>query len=647
MLDEIGNERLRDCFDCTDWQVFIDSCENLDELTNHVSAYINFCEGVCSKEKIVKCYGNNKPWVSKELKLLLKEKKRVFRGGDKAKIKSVHNQIKGKIEGGKINYKEKVESKFRSYDSKGMWDGMKRMVGYNNKQTTMKVDKGNENKYADDLNTFYARFDCYDFSRQTDDLRRQLLDCNDDPIKIDEHQVRKTFLDLKPNKACGPDGLKPKILKTFCKELSYIFTHIFNLSLYTCSIPMAWKTSKIIPVPKSNSAKEMNDFRPVALTSVTFKCLEKLVLTHILPVCKPFLDPYQFAYKSKRGVEDAILLFTNNVYSHLDVPKSYVRTLFIDFSSAFNTIQPHLLIPKLLNMGVSKNMSMWILDFLTNRPQFVCIKTGEHAYNSSTLTTNTGAPQGTVLAPILFSIYTNDCTTTFSNIPIIKYADDTSIQALITSPDDLENYKLEVLNFVNWCDTHFLQLNVKKTKELIFDFRIKNNSHDLLNIKDESVERVSEFKYLGIIFDEKLEWHSQTNKIQKKLNQRLFFMRKLNSFYIDKTLLALFYKTCVLTTMTFCLTAWGGNARVHDKSRVNRALKSAAKMLNEAQPDTVDLVLSHLCNAKLVRIRRDETHPLYPLIKTSHRSGRLLHIKTKTNRHLNSFLPYSIRNYRQ
>ena len=99
--------------------------------------------------------------------------------------------------------------------------------------------------------------------------------------------------------------------------------------------------------------------------------------------------------------------------------------------------------------------------------------------------------------------------------------------------------------------------------------------------------------------------------------------------------------------MTFCLTAWGGNARVHDKSRVNRALKSAAKMLNEAQPDTVDLVLSHLCNAKLVRIRRDETHPLYPLIKTSHRSGRLLHIKTKTNRHLNSFLPYSIRNYRQ
>ena len=391
----------------------------------------------------------------------------------------------------------------------------------------------------------------------------------------------------------------------------------------------------------------MNDFRPVALTSVSFKCLEKLVLNHILSVCKPCLDPYQFAYKTKRGVEDAILLFTNNMYAHLDTPKSYVRTLFIDFSSEFNTIQPHLLIPKLLNMGISKNTSMWILDFLTNRPQFVTIKTGDHAFNSSILTTNTGAPQGTVLAPILFSIYTNDCTSTFSNSPIIKYADDTSIQALITSHDDLANYKLEVSNFVNWCDNHFLQLNVKKTKELIVDFRIKDNCHDLLNIKDESVERVSEFKYLGIIFDEKLEWHSQTNKVQKKLNQRLFFMRKLNSFHIDKTLLALFYRTCVLTTITFCLSAWGGNAQVRDKSRVNRTLKSAGKMLNETQHDTVDLVLSRLCNAKLGRILQDPTHPLYPLITTSPRSGRLIHIKTKTSRHLNSFLPFAIRHYTQ
>ena len=125
-------------------------------------------------------------------------------------------------------------------------------------------------------------------------------------------------------------------------------------------------------------------------------------------------------------------------------------------------------------------------------------------------------------------------------------------------------------------------------------------------------------------------------------------MRKLNSFRIDNTLLALFYRTCVLTTMTFCLSAWGGNARVCDKSRVNRALKSAGKMLNSTQYDTVDLVLSRLCNAKLTRILNDNTHPLHSLIrKSSLRSGRLIHMTAKTSRHLNSFLPFAVRNYTQ
>ena len=202
------------------------------------------------------------------------------------------------------------------------------------------------------------------------------------------------------------------------------------------------------------------------------------------------------------------------------------------------------------------------------------------------------------------------------------------------------------MNFVNWCDRHFLQLNVKKTKEIIFDFRIKDCSHDSLNIKDESVECVPEFKYLGVIFDENLEWHSQSDKVYKKLNQRLFFMRKLKSFYIDNTLLTLFYKTCVLTTMNFCLTAWGGNARVCDKERINRALKSAGKMMNCTQYDTTDLVLSHLCNAKLCRILNDNTHPFYTLIQRSTlRSNRLLHMRTKLSRHFNSFLPYAVRNY--
>ena len=156
---------------------------------------------------------------------------------------------------------------------------------------------------------------------------------------------------LKQGKASGPDHLSSKVLKCCAKPLSSIFCTLFNLSLKLCKIPVSWKTSKIIPVPKSSSVSQMNDLRPVALTSIPMKCLERLVLKSVLPLCAPHLDQRQFAYKADRSVEDAILYFTNNVYQHLDKPKGYVRTLFIDFSSAFNTIQPHILIPKLQAMN--------------------------------------------------------------------------------------------------------------------------------------------------------------------------------------------------------------------------------------------------------------------------------------------------------
>ena len=122
-------------------------------------------------------------------------------------------------------------------------------------------------------------------------------------------------------------------------------------------------------------------------------------------------------------------------------------------------------------------------------------------------------------------------------------------------------------------------------------------------------------------------------------------MRKLYSFNIQNILLKLFYKSCILAILNFCLIAWGGNGRVCDKTKINRALKCAGKMLNRTHPDTVDLVLSQLCEDKLNRILKDTTHPLNKIIQRSQRSGRLLHIKTKTNRHLNSFLPLAIRNH--
>ena len=194
------------------------------------------------------------------------------------------------------------------------------------------------------------------------------------------------------------------------------------------------------------------------------KCFERLLLRNLRNQVNIF-DKTQFAYQNNRSVEDAVLVFLQGLYQHLDTPRSYVRSVFIDFPSAFNTIVPQILIDKLLNMNVKPCLVRIIHNFLVDRPQWVKYNN----LNSIIKCLNQGAPQGCVISPILFSLYISDYTITNDNCSIIKYADDTVITGFLRG--DSSPYFREVDQFVSLCDRHHPVLNVNKIKEMVFDFR--------------------------------------------------------------------------------------------------------------------------------------------------------------------------------
>ena len=227
----------------------------------------------------------------------------------------------------------------------------------------------------------------------------------------------------------------------------------------------------------------------------------------------PTLDPLQFAYRANRSTEDAISHVLHTALSHLEGRGTYVRMLFVDYSSAFNTIVPARLDGKLRDLGLNTSLCAWILDFLTDRPQTVRVA----GQTSSTLTLSIGAPQGCVLSPLLYSLYTYDCVSTHTTNHVVKFADDTAVVGLISGGDEFA-YREEVATLEKWCAENNLSLNVSKTKEIVVDYRRKIEEElQPVTINGSVVERVDTFKYLGVTIEKDLTWDCHATAVATPL----------------------------------------------------------------------------------------------------------------------------------
>ena len=153
-----------------------------------------------------------------------------------------------------------------------------------------------------------------------------------------------------------------------------MYCDLNDKTLTSHQIPDSWKAATICPVPKRSRPSTLNDYWPIALTSVLMKCLKISVLRKLKKDSKRELDPFQFAYRQNKGVEDAVLTLIHETHSHTNNKESYASILYVDFSSAFNTVQTHLLLQKLRNMNICPHLSLWVADFLSNRTQSVCVK---------------------------------------------------------------------------------------------------------------------------------------------------------------------------------------------------------------------------------------------------------------------------------
>ncbi len=285
---------------------------------------------------------------------------------------------------------------------------------------------------------------------------------------------------------------------------------------------------------------------------------------------------------------------------------------------------------KLSDLGINNSLCDWIQDFLTGRPQVVKI------------TLNIGVPHGCVLSPLLYSLYTHDCVSSHSSTSIVKFADDTVVLGLINNNDETA-YLDEVERLTSWCQDNCLSLNVSKTKELIVDFRNRQQRpYTPLVISGTPVERVSSFKYLGVNISEDLTWTAHIQTQVKKARQRLYHLRQLRKFRVSPAILKTVYSGAIESVLTQCTSVWYGNSSNQDCKALQRVVRLAERISGSVLPSLQDIYLKW-CKSRAAKILKNTNHPGNRLFILLPSGKRFRSMMAKTERLRRSFFPQAIR----
>ena len=196
---------------------------------------------------------------------------------------------------------------------------------------------------------------------------------------------------------------------------------------------------------------------------------------------------------------------------------------------------------------------------------------------SDELIVNTGVPQGYVVSPILFSVYTNEVVSTNTLLSLVKYADDTALVARLRDENSLAENFLQVLNL--WLKECFLDLNISKAKELVFDNREEKEAFIPVTTDQQSVEVVSCFKYLGTVVDSKLSFSDNVVYVYKKARQRVYLLKKLRSFWVGSHVLESVYRCLVEIVFSFNIVNWYGHLSVKNRAQLARVVNTASKII--------------------------------------------------------------------
>ena len=403
-------------------------------------------------------------------------------------------------------------------------------------------------------------------------------------LDSDPHEAKSIFMSLDSNSASGWDGIPTKLLKC-CKDLfAPIISHLTNLCFKTGEFPQALKRSVVTPVHKGGDTSDVNNYRPISVLTGISKVLEKLLNKRLVSylIKNEILSSCQYGFRRDLSTQDAVIDLTNHIVNEVDNGYKCIA-VFIDLKKAFDTVSIPILVKRLEGIGIRGLAINLFKSYLTGRKQAVKIDN----YKSSEEGVTFGVPQGSVLGPTLFLVYINElCKLGNGARRVFCYADDTAIVFSGRTWEAARSAAESGLSVVKqWLNSNLLTLNIGKTNYMCFtpsqrsqpesDLRIAIHEcyHPTNHCTCPRIQKVASTKYLGILIDQTLSWHSHIELVISRIRKLKWIFKSLRHV-MTSTLLKKIYVALAQSVITYCIPVWGGATKTKflDLERAQRSL---------------------------------------------------------------------------
>ena len=419
------------------------------------------------------------------------------------------------------------------------------------------------------------------------------------PLVVTPESVAKKMKAMKDNKSPGVDGIPPKLLMETVEQISIPLARVFNLSLKEGVVPFECKEANTIPLFKKGSRNKSENYRPVSLTSVICKLLERLIKDHMVDYLfkHKLLNSSQHGFLKARSCLTNMLCFLEEITKWIDVG-SPVDIIYLDFQKAFDKVPHQRLLLKLKAHGIGDSITDWIEQWLTDRRQRVVVD-GEVSNWKSVLS---GVPEGSVLGLILFLIYINDLDDSITS-NVLKFADDTKLFRKVNTDGDKQHLQNDLDILVKWSEKWQMLFNFGKCKCL-------HTGHGNLDVNykmgDTVLGTTVKEKDLGVTISADMKVSEQCGIAASKGNQILGLNRR-NITYKGNKLIIPLYKAIVRPHLEYCIQAWRPY-RKKDIDTIERIQRRATKMIPELRDLSYEdrLIECGLTTLETRRLRGDQ-----------------------------------------